>query len=173
MNLVVHQHGRCFLFSFSTKKAVLRIQAVLYWKTALSVLLFASYTLKILRFELASWARLSTTPRYLATYTTWDDGFGVPRVHTAWICETTVCYCHQGSTCITTGYVFYRALVTVASYAYTITMIIKLFTTRDSHMLSVGDDYCVRTFPCQWRAHSKYGYRYRTNKLSSDPLTVR
>ena len=88
-------------------------------KTVLSVLLFARYTLqtlKIQHFELASWSRLSATPRYLATCTTWDDGFSVPRVHyTVCTCEMMVCSYPQRSTCIATwhvGYVFYRGLVT-------------------------------------------------------------
>ena len=58
---------------------VFQIQAILLGVNTfklinnLSVLLFARYTLKvvkILRFELASWACLLTTSRYLATYTT-------------------------------------------------------------------------------------------------------
>ena len=74
------------------------------WKTTLCVLffLFARYALQALKsscFELVSWARLSTTPRYLATCTMWDDGFSVPRVHyTVCTCEMTVCsYPHENT----------------------------------------------------------------------------
>ena len=90
-------------------------------KPTLSVLLFARYTLWMLKipcFELVLWACLSIPPRYLATCTTQDDGFSVTRVHsTACICEMMVCFYPQGSTCTATwhtGYVFYRVLVPIA-----------------------------------------------------------
>ena len=59
------------------------------------------------------------TPRYLPTCRMYN-GFSVPRVHyTMCICETTVYFYPQGSTCISTctlcvGYVLYRALVILA-----------------------------------------------------------
>ena len=49
-------------------------------------------------------AHLSTTPRHMATCTTWDNGFSVHRVHcTVCICEMKVCSYPHGSTRIVHG----------------------------------------------------------------------
>ena len=89
---------------------VLQIQAVLFVlnsfkpcknvKTALSVLLFARYTLKALkiletlRWVWHPWICLTTTPRHPANFLTWDDGFNVFWVHyTVCFCEVKACSC--------------------------------------------------------------------------------
>ena len=56
-------------------------------------------------------AHLSTTPRHMATCTTWDDGFSVHRVYcTVCICEMKVCSYPQVSTRIAHGVCYQMGL---------------------------------------------------------------
>ena len=88
------------------RQSVLQIQAILlmpncakHWKAALSVLLFATYTLQTPKI-LCFWVGIVGTPinhtqipGHHVSCIMRDDGFSVPKVHcTLCICETTVCF---------------------------------------------------------------------------------